>query len=80
MEWSLDIHTIFFIEFSLGGFTLPLINIDYFPLLVNLSILVLITLDVSSLRISGSLNIQEFVLVINSIDVSTISLEHLPPS
>jgi len=33
VEWSLDVKSIFFIEFSLSWFTRPFISIDNFPLL-----------------------------------------------
>jgi hypothetical protein len=78
IEWSLDIHAIFFVELSLGGFTLPFINIDDVPLLMDLSTLGLITLDVSSFSISGSLDIKVFTSLIS--DIGTISSEQLPPS
>ena len=48
IEWSFDIHTIFFIELSFSWFTLPLISVDDVPLLMHLLILVLVTLDMSS--------------------------------
>jgi len=80
MEWSLNIKSEFFIELSLGWFTLPLVNVDNIPLLMNLSILVFIGLNMSSFRIGFSLDIQVLVLVINSIDVVSVKLPHLPPS
>jgi hypothetical protein len=61
MEWSFDIESKFFIEFSLGGFTLPLINVDYIPLLMDLTILGLVTLDVSSFSISCTLNVEVLI-------------------
>jgi hypothetical protein len=80
MEWSFDIESKFFIEFTLGWFTLPFVNEDDIPLLVDFSILYFVSRDMSSLGISSSLDTQELILVINSIDVSSITLPHLPPS
>jgi hypothetical protein len=40
VEWSLNIQTEFFIELSLLRFTLPFINVNNIPLLVDLSVLV----------------------------------------
>jgi hypothetical protein len=79
MEWSFDIKSIFFIEFTLSWFTLPLINVDYIPLLMDLSSLLLVTLDMSSFGISSSLNIKVFLLI-EALDVFTFKSEHLPPS
>ena len=78
MEWSLDVESILFVKLSLGGFTLPLINVDNIPLLMDLSTLCFITLNVSSFRISFSLDIKVFTSFIS--DVSTFSSEQLPPS
>jgi hypothetical protein len=80
MEWSFDVESKFFVEFTLGWLTLPFVNEDDIPLLMDLSILYLVSRDMSSLGISSSLDTQELILVINSIDVSSISLPHLPPS
>jgi hypothetical protein len=80
MEWSFDVESKFFVEFTLGWFTLPFVNEDDIPLLMDLSILYLVSCDMSSLGISSSLDTQELILVINSIDVSSITLPHLPPS
>jgi hypothetical protein len=80
MEWSFDVESKFFIEFTLGWFTLPFVNENDIPLLVDFSILYFVSRDMSSLGISSSLDTQELILVINSIDVSSISLPHLPPS
>jgi hypothetical protein len=73
MEWSFDVESIFFIEFTLGGFTLPFINIDDVPLLMDLTIFSFVTLDVSSFRISFTLNVKIFTFLIS--DVSTFSSE-----
>jgi hypothetical protein len=78
MEWSFDVESEFFIEFSLGGFTLPFVNVDNVPLLMDLSTLGFITLDVSSFSVSGSLDIKVFTSLIS--DIGTISSEQLPPS
>jgi len=80
MEWSFDVESEFFIEFSLCWFTLPFVNIDNVPLLMDLSTLVLVGLNMSSFGIGFSLDIQVLVLMINSIDVGSVNFPHLPPS
>ena len=57
VEISLNIKTESFIELSLSWFSLPFINIDNIPLLVNLTIFS-IDLDVSVFSINTSLDIQ----------------------
>jgi hypothetical protein len=46
VEWSLDVKSVFFIEFSLSRFTLPLIGIDDVPLLCDSIISLLISSNV----------------------------------
>jgi hypothetical protein len=61
MEIFLDDKSILFIELTLGGFTLPFINVDDVPLLMDLTILGLVTLDVSSFSISCTLNVEVLI-------------------
>jgi hypothetical protein len=56
IEISLNVKTESFIELSLSWFSLPFINIDNIPLLVDLSMFV-INLDVSVFSIYSSLDI-----------------------
>jgi hypothetical protein len=56
MEWSFDVKSKFFIEFTLGWLTLPFVNEDNIPLLMDLSILYFISTDMSSFGISFSLD------------------------
>ena len=80
VEISFNIQSEVWAELTLGWLTLPFINVDNVPLLMDLTTLVLICLDMSSLGVSLSLNIHVLVFVVNSIDVTTFILEHLPPS
>jgi len=63
MEISLDVESIFFVKFTLGWLSLPLVNVDNVPLLMDLSILGCL-LNVSSFGISSSLNHKVFVLIL----------------
>jgi len=81
MEISLYVESEFFIEFTLGWFSLPLVNVDDIPLLMDSSVLGLITLNVSSFWISGSLNVEIFVhILLEGSNVSSFGSEQLPPS
>jgi len=81
MEWSFDVKSILFVELSLGWFTLPCVNIDNIPLLMDLSVLGFIALNVSSFVISRTLNIEIFVhILFEGSNVSSFSSEQLPPS
>jgi len=81
MEWSFDIKSIFFIELTLGWFSLPLVNIDDVPLLMDLTVLGFIALDVSSFRISSTLNVEVLVhILFESSDILSFNSEQLPPS
>jgi len=81
MEISLDVESIFFVKFTLGWLTLPLVDVDNVPLLMDLPILSFITLNVSSFRISFTLNVKIFVYIfLEDSDVFSFSSEQLPPS
>jgi len=81
MEIFLDDKSILFIELTLGGFTLPFINVDDVPLLMDLTILGLVTLDVSSFSISCTLNVKVLIdTLFESSNVSSFNSEQLPPS
>jgi hypothetical protein len=81
MEWSLNIESEFFIKFTLGWFSLPLINVNNVPFLMDSSVLGLITLDMSSFGIGSSLNVKVFVhTLLEGSNVSTFNSEQLPPS
>jgi len=77
VEVSKDIESKFFIEFSLPGFTLPFISVDYIPLLVNFTILVSNN-DVSILSINVSLNFNDLCFLVNNVTI--LIFEELPPS
>jgi hypothetical protein len=79
MEWSFYVESILFVELTLGWFALPLVNVDNVPLLMDLSSLLLVTLDMSSFGISSSLDVKEFLLIETS-DICSFKSEHLPPS
>jgi hypothetical protein len=80
MEWSLNVKSILFVELSLGWFSLPCVNVDDIPLLMNLSILGCL-LNVSSFGINSSLNHKVFVLIlVEASNVVTFNSEQLPPS
>jgi hypothetical protein len=80
MEWSFNIESKFFVKFTLGWFTLPLVNVDNVPLLMDLSILGCL-LNVSSFGINSSLNHKVFVLIlVEASNVVTFNSEQLPPS
>jgi hypothetical protein len=64
MEISLNIETEVFIELTLSWFSLPLINIDNIPLLVDLITLVL-DFNVSVFLISVAVDSQYFTLFIS---------------
>jgi len=51
VEWSFDVESILFIEFSLSWFTLPFVSIDNIPLLCDSVIWLLIDSDVLVLNI-----------------------------
>jgi hypothetical protein len=78
VEWSLDVKSVFFIEFSLSRFTLPFIGIDDIPLLGDSIIWLLIGSDVLVFNIlvvedrQGPSFLQH--------DVRSFDSEHLPPS
>jgi len=80
VEISFNIQSEVWAELTLGWLALPFINVDNVPLLMDLTTLVLVSLNMSSFGISFSLDIHVLVFVINSIDVTTFILEHLPPS
>ena len=81
MEWSFDVKSIFFIELTLGWFSLPLVNINNIPLLMDLTVLGFIALNVSSFRIGSTLNIKVLVLILfEGSDIFTLNSEQLPPS
>jgi hypothetical protein len=82
VEWSLDIESEVFIEFSLSWLTLPFISLDNFPLLGNSVIWLLVDSDVSVLVICVGLNRKSSCLVILSFiqDLRSFNSEQLPPS
>jgi hypothetical protein len=77
VEWSLNVKTKVFIKFSFLGWKLPFINVDYIPLLVDLSVLVPCN-DVSVLSINTTMNIHNLSMRID--EVCSIKVEELPPS
>jgi hypothetical protein len=77
IEISLNIETESLVELSLGWLSLPFINVDDIPLLMNL-IIPLANNDVSVFRINTTLNFQNLSFII---DYSrTLVSEELPPS
>jgi hypothetical protein len=64
MEWSLNVESKFFVKFTLGWLSLPLVNVDNVPLLMDLSVLGFIALDVSAFCIGSTLNIEIFVYIL----------------
>jgi hypothetical protein len=77
VEVSLYIKTESFIELSFSWLTLPFINVDNVPLLVNL-IVCTVDCDVSVLLINLSLDLNDFAFVI--LKRSSLVSEDLPPS
>jgi hypothetical protein len=77
VEWSFNIETEVFIEFTLLWLLWILISIDDVPLLVNLSML-LVDHNILVFSIDSSLDIKDLVVVID--DESVLSSEELPPS
>jgi hypothetical protein len=77
MEWSFNIETEVFVEFSLNWISLPLIGIDDIELLIDLSVF-LVGNDISVFRILSTLNIEDLTLLI--LDSNSSSVPHLPPS
>jgi hypothetical protein len=77
VEWSFDVETELFIQFSLSWFSLPFISIDDVPLLVDSSVL-LEEDDVSVLGILSTLNIHYLSFLVDN--ESTLVSEELPMS
>jgi len=77
VEWSFDVETEFFVQFSLSWFALPFVSIDDIPLLVDLAVL-WSGFDVSVFSINVSLNMDDLTFLVG--DKSILVSEHLPPS
>jgi len=77
VEWSFNIETEVFVEFSLLWLIWVLVSIDDIPLLVNLSMLS-ISNDVSALSIYSSTNIKDLSFLVGN-DTIFIT-EEVPPS
>jgi hypothetical protein len=78
VEWSFDVQTESLVEFTLLWISLPLISIDNIPLLRSL-VLSVLDVDVSTFLINITLYPSNLV-VLDVSKVSTLHLEHLPPS
>jgi len=78
MEISLNIETEVFVEFSFAWLTLPVLIIDYFELLVDLSGFGPDN-KVSVFSINTTRDIHDFLVVITD-KVWGLPLEELPPS
>jgi len=76
-EWSFDIETEFFIQFSLSWLTFPFVNVDNVPLLMDSSVLE-VDHDVSAFSINISLNFNNLSFFVGN--ELTIISEELPPS
>ena len=77
VEVSFDIKSESFIEFSFSWFTLPFIDVDNVPLLVDSSMLWMDD-DVSVFLVNTTSNVSYLTLLIG--EESTVHSEHLPPS
>jgi hypothetical protein len=77
VEWSFNIESEIFIEFSLLGESFPLVTVDNIPLLVATIMLVPYN-NLSVLSILSSVDIKDLSFLIN--DVSILVSEQLPPS
>jgi len=78
IEVSLDVKTELFVELSLDGFTLPFINIDDVPLLVDFT-MCLVNNDVLLFSVNSTSNIK-YLGILDVPNESTFKLEELPPS
>jgi hypothetical protein len=77
IEWSFNIETELFVEFSLSWFSLPFINIDDIPLLIDSSMSV-VNNDVSIFSIYISLDVKYLSFIVPN--EMSLESEDLPPS
>jgi hypothetical protein len=65
MEWSFDVESVFFIEFSFSWLSFPFISIDDIPLLVDFTMLVPRN-DITAFLITCSFNIKDLSVLIDN--------------
>jgi hypothetical protein len=77
VEVSLNVKTELLVELSLSWFSLPFINVDNIPLLVE-SVVLVLDFDVSVFSINISLDMEYLYFFVAHVDTSVS--EHLPTS